>query len=81
MISNVVLGNQPNNNKNVEPQLLKRFLCHNFVTSVNPPELFNSELIPLLSKFNPREVGSCLQSLQSNGDSTGKVLTSKTLHT
>ena len=39
---------------------------------MNPPELFNSELMPLFSKLNSREVGSCLQSLQSDGDSAGK---------
>ena len=39
---------------------------------MNPPELFNSELMPLFSKLNSREVGSCLQSLQSDGDSAAK---------
>ena len=47
-------------NKNVEPQLLKRFLCHNILTLLNPPELISSELMPLLIKLNPREVGFCL---------------------
>ena len=35
--------------------------------------------MPLFSKLNPREVGSCLQSLQSDGDSAGKYSRAYTL--
>ena len=67
---NDMLGNQPNNDKTVKSQLLKHFLCHNFVISLNPPESFNLELMSLLGKLNPRELAHL--SFHSDGDSAGK---------
>ena len=69
---NGILGNQPHNNKNIECQLMKRFFCDNYISSLSPPESFNSELLPLFTKLNAREVGSCYQTFQSDLNDEGK---------
>ena len=41
---NGLLGNQPTNNRNIEPQLMKRFLLNNFAHSFTLPSEFNNDL-------------------------------------
>ena len=40
---NGLLGNQPTNNRSIEPQLMKRFLLNNFAHSLTLPSEFNSD--------------------------------------
>ena len=40
---NGLLGNQPTNNRSIEPQLMKRFLLNNFAHSFTLPSEFNSD--------------------------------------
>lgn len=45
---NGILGNYPNNNKSIEPQLMKKFLDDTVLQSIHPPQEFSNDLNPYL---------------------------------
>ena len=66
---NGILGNQPSNNKNIEPQLMQRFLNDNMAQSFHyvTPEEFNDQFQPLLDSVSTSKVtGSLLDRLESS---------------
>ena len=54
---NGILGNQPNNNKSIEPQIMKRFVNDQSIISIIRPEQFSTDVFPLFDKLIRREVG------------------------
>ena len=54
---NGILGNQPNNNHSIEPQLMQRFLQEQLAHSLSLPDEFRQEFLPVC-QFNVRQVGS-----------------------
>lgn len=67
---NGILGNQPSNNKEIESQLMQRFLVDNFAYSLACPSKFHEEFDPLCMPL-PRLTGSLLQTM--NADLSQKV--------
>ena len=63
---NGILGNQPNNNKNIEPQIMKRLVNNQSIISINGPEQFSTDFFPLFDKHIRREVGSYAETFISN---------------
>ena len=63
---NGIFEKQPNNNKNIEVQLMRRFLNDSSVISLNLPQLFSNELSNLVQRLNQVEVGSCAETLVQN---------------
>lgn len=57
---NGILGKQPNNNKEIEPQLMQRFLADNFVFSLESPTSFQQDFDTVCLP-SPRLSGSLLQ--------------------
>ena len=66
---NGVLGNQPTNNKNIEPQLMQRFLRDNVANSFSEsfPDDFKKDFQPLFeSVTSSRLAGSVLETVTPN---------------
>ena len=61
---NGILGNQPTNNKLIEPQLMQKFLRHNFDISLPCPQEFKEDLAKF--DFPDRVIGSVHQTLIPN---------------
>ena len=59
---NGILGNQPTSNKDIEPQLMQRFLADNFAFSLTCPINFEDDFATV-SLPSPRLAGSLLQSI------------------
>lgn len=59
---NGILGNQPNNNRNIESQLMHRFLVDNFAFSFVCPNSFYEDFNPVCS-LSSRLTGSVLQTM------------------
>ena len=62
---NGILGNQPSNNRSIEPQLLHRFLADCFANSFQFPSEYKEDFEPLLA--SDRFVGSVLDTLIEEG--------------
>lgn len=61
---NGILGNQPNNNRNIEPQLLERFLRDRFANSFEFPSEFKEDFSSI--RVSERLVGSVLDTVSFN---------------
>ena len=72
---NGILGSQPNNNRNIEPQLMSRFLRDNFAYSFNFPTQFHEDFSPVCCD---RElvVGSLADTIDGDADDTIKPASS-----
>lgn len=66
---NGILGNQPTNNRAIEPQLLKQFLLDNFTSSYNFPNEFSEDFTSLdLNNFERSRVsGSVIDTISNEG--------------
>ena len=62
---NGILGNQPSNNRCIEPQLMKRFLSDSFTSSIEPPKIFQQEFNPIFATFQPKFVGSISETIDA----------------
>ena len=69
---NGILGNQPNNNKSIEPQIMKRFVNDQSIISINGPEQFSTDFFPLFDKLIRREVDSYAETFISKFDNEGQ---------
>ena len=71
---NGIFEKQPNNNKNIEVQLMRRFLNDSSVISLNLPQLFSNEFSNLVQRVNMVEVGSNAQTILSKHSSQGNYV-------
>lgn len=63
---NGILGNQPNNNRTIEPQLLQRFLRDRFANSFEYPSEFKDDFSSIA--LSEKLVGSVLDTVSFNTD-------------
>ena len=66
---NGILGDQPNNSRAIEPQLMNRFLKDNLAYSFEFPNEFSDDFSPVCSK-NHQSLGSVRDTLSSDEDNT-----------
>lgn len=64
---NGILGNQPTNNRHIEPQLMRRFLDSNSAYELQFPDEFSEEFSPLC-QTQAQVTGSMLDTLNDNDD-------------
>ena len=74
---NGILGNQPNNNKSIEPKIMKLFVNDQSIVSIDGPEQFSTDLLPLFDKLIRRKVGSSVETFISKFDNEGQYYFSK----
>ena len=63
---NGILGKQPNNNKDIESQLMSRFLRDSLKSTISYPEEFEEEFKPVCESLSVKVVGSVLDTFSSN---------------